>query len=175
MKSIGLDLDGVLYDWHVAVYDYFCMYKGFSGTQNKFWHEESKKVTDRDWEFICGIDTLYSGVVPSKDCTDFIASIQDRFIIYYITSRPLSVKLTTEQFLRRHHFPFQENLMFTDDKVSVARLLKLDYMIEDKPKNVIDLSKVVFTIMKAQPWNEVIQNEYPTVRNLMQSLKYLEV
>lgn len=173
-KRIGLDLDGVLYDWHLSVYEYFCLYKGFSGSQNKFWYEESKAVPDNVWEFICSIDTLYSNVLPSKDCKDFIASIKDKFTLYYITSRPLSAKLTTEQYLRRHHFPFQENLIFTQDKVSVARLLKLDYMVEDMPRNVIDLSKVVLTIMMARPWNQSIQNEYPTVHSLMESMKYLE-
>lgn len=172
MKNLGLDLDGTLYDWHTPVYNYHVLYRGFEGSFNKFWGGEEQKSLP--YEHLCGIDTFYSSSMPTKDIIDFLSYVRDRFNIYYITARPDSVRLTTEQYLRRYDFPSNDNLIFTDDKVNMARKLNLDYMIEDSSHQVINLSKIVFTIMVARPWNKHIWDEYPTVRTLMQSTKYLE-
>lgn len=173
MKNLGLDLDGVLYDWHTPVWNYHRLYKGFEGSFDEFWSGDAQKSLPYD--YLMGVDIFYSSAFPTKDVVSFLDYVKDRFNIYYITARPESVRLTTEQYFRRYNFPYVDNLIFSHDKVPVARKLGLDYMIEDSAPNVIKLSDVVFTILVARPWNRHIQNEYPTIRNLMESIKYLEV
>jgi len=174
-RSIGLDLDGTLVAWHLAVYDYFRTYKGYVGTYNAFWTDEYKTWSEGVWKFITEIDIFYSSQQPTSDCVKFLECIKDKFDIYYITSRPRLVKTTTEQYLRKYKFPFQENLIFTDDKVNMARLLRLDYAIDDLPKHVEGLSKVTKVIMISQPWNKELWGIYPTSQTLMGTLQYMEL
>ena len=174
IRNIGLDLDGCLYLWHSAVYDYFRFYKNYTGTWREFWTTKYKTFSDSDWKYITEVDIFYSSQPPTTDCVNFINNIKDRFEIYYITSRPMLVKTTTEQFLKRYKFPFHENLIFTDDKVNTARLLKLDYAVDDMPKHVEGLAKVTKIIMISQPWNIDIQDKYPTSQTLMGTLQYME-
>ena len=172
-KVICCDLDGVLYNWHGAVYEYFRLYKNYCGNYEKLWGTDYLNFTDEDWEFLTNIDFLYSNQNPTHDCVNFLNEIKDKFEIYYVTSRPLYVKLTTEQYLRRHKFPFQENLIFSNDKVNTARLLRADYCIDDLPKHIEGLSKVSKVVMIAQPYNKDYQNSYPTSKTLMGTLKYI--
>lgn len=174
MKRLGLDLDGTLINWHESVLEYYKMFRGFDGTDSSFWTTFYKTIPDDEFNFITQIEFLYTNRQPDADCRSFIDCVKDRFEIYYITARPSIARLTTEQYLRKYNFPFQENLIFTDDKVNAARLLKLDYFIEDMPNHVKALSDVVFTIMRSRPWNKDIWYEYPTVTKLMESMQYLE-
>ena len=174
MKRIGLDLDGVLYNWHSSLYDYYRLYMNFQGTFNDFWTSGVTSFSTETWTYLLGIDTLYSNRFPTADCINFLEAIKNRFEIYYITSRPKSIKLTTEQYLRRFKFPFNENLIFNDNKVNVARLLGLSYAVDDRASQIESLSKVTTAIIVAKPWNKHIWNDYPTVFSLMDILDYLE-
>lgn len=173
-KILGLDLDGVLYGWHNAVYDYVKLYRGYTESYTKFWSEDYKNLTSEMWEFLTTIDIFYSSQMPTDDCLKFINDAANKFDIFYVTSRPAYVKLTTEQYLRKYNFPFQENLIFTQNKVNEARRYGIDYFVEDMPENAIKLSKVTNVILMAQPWNKDIQDQYLTVTSINQLLEHLE-
>lgn len=168
-----LDLDGCLYKWHSAIYEYLKLYKNYEGTYETLWGKDYLSFTNEYWEFITNVDFFYSSQLPTEDCVNFLNEIKDRFEIYYVTSRPLYVKLTTEQYLRRYNFPFQENLIFSNDKVNTARLIRADYCIDDLPKHIEGLSKVSKVVMIAQPYNKEYQEIYPTSQTLMGTLKYI--
>jgi 5'(3')-deoxyribonucleotidase len=168
-----MDMDGVCYKWHSAVYEYFKLYKDYCGTYNDLWGKDYLKFTDADWEYLTKIDTFYSSQIPTVDCVNFLDKVKDLFDIYYVTSRPEYVKLTTEQYLKRYKFPFRENLIFTNDKVNTARRLRADFCIDDLPKHIEGLSKVSKVVMIAQPYNKEYQDKYPTSRTLMGTLQYL--
>ena len=173
-KSIGVELDGTTYTWHQAVYEYYQVHKNYIGSYTNFWTNEYKNITDAGWEFLINVDIFYSSQMPTEDCMNFLNNIKYRFDIYYLTSRPDYVKVTTEQFLKRYKFPFRDNLIFTNDKVSDARRLKLSYCLDDMPHHVEALAKVTNVIMIAQPWNKGIWDVYPTAHSLMSALQYLE-
>lgn len=175
MRTLGLDLDGVLYEWHKSIYDFFTRYKGYTGTLNEFWQIECLKFDEDFWNYIIEVDIFYSDRSPTKDCEDFINVVKDKFEIYYITARPDYVKTTTEQYLRRHNFPFLDNLIFTHDKVNMARKLQLSYMLEDNIKQIEGLSKVTNAILIAQPYNKEIWDKYPTAHSLMSALQFMEI
>lgn len=172
--NIGVDLDGVLYDWPMSVYGWHTNFKSYAGSFNDFWTKEIVKFDPDWWKYICSLDILYSDRPPVSDCLLFLDRIKDRFEIYYITARPECVKTTTEQYLKRYKFPFQENLIFTDDKANVARRLKLNYAIDDLPAHVEALHKVTKVFMIAKPWNVHIQDKYTTVKSLTEILALLE-
>lgn len=174
MKTVAIDLDGVLYRWHESLYEYFRLYRGFDGTYLEFWTNFYKTLSDEEFNYLIGIDTLYSNMIPTKNCKEFLNQVKDRFEIYYLTSRPESVRTTTEIYLNRHDFPFKDNLIITKDKVNFARKLRLSYAIDDSKIQVEELSKVTFTILIAQPWNKDIQLEYPTAYGVLDALKYME-
>lgn len=172
--SIGIDMDGVLYNWHAAVYDYFRFYKEYTGSYSKFWSEYYKTFSDEMWDYLTGVDIFYSSQQPTKECVNFLNSIKYKYDIYYITSRPNLVRTTTKQYLRKYNFPYKDNVIFTDDKANVSRLLQLTYCIDDMPHNVESLSKVTNVIMIAQPWNTELWEKYNTAHSLNGVLKYLE-
>lgn len=174
MKSIGLDFDGVLYRWHESLYQYFVLYRDYDGSYETFWKDYKSIVSEDDLEYYASIDTLYSNMMPTCDCLSFLDQIKDRFNIFYITSRPVLVKTTTEAYMRRYSFPQRDNLVFTYDKGSYARRLRLSYFVEDSQKNAEELRAITTVILMAQPWNKPVWYEYPTVRNLNEILQYLE-
>ena len=47
-KVLGLDLDGVIYPWHEAVYEYFRLYKNYTGSFNKLWEVDYLSFTKTD-------------------------------------------------------------------------------------------------------------------------------
>lgn len=173
-KVLGIDLDGVLYPWHHSAHEYMRLYRNYTGTYNDLWGTDHLKFTPEDWEFLANIDILYSNMAPTPDCVNFLKEIGDKFTVYYVTSRPEYVRLTTEQYLRRHRFPFTDNLILESDKVNTARRLKCDYFIDDLPKYLDGLSGVTKVIMIEQPYNKSYIGKYLSSKTLMGTLQYLE-
>lgn len=173
MKNIGLDLDGVLYNWHSAVYTYYVMYKNYQGTEREFWTTRYKTISDDEWDCLVNMDILYSSQCPTPECMSFIHEISKYYSVYYITSRPAFVKITTEQYLKRHKFPFLENLVFTHDKSITARQLMLSMCVDDMPKNLEPLSKVTDVVMIAHPYNVDYWDKFPTAHSLTSALKLI--
>lgn len=173
-KVLCLDMDGVLYNWHNAVFEYVTMYKGYNKSFTELWSRDYLYFTEGDWEFMTYIDILYSNQAPTPDCVSFLNNVKYRFEIYYITARPTYVKTTTQQYLNRYKFPFRHNLFFEPDKVSMARLLKADYFIDDIPANISKLQSVTKTIMIARPYNRDYWDTTTTAFSLMGALKFLE-
>lgn len=172
-KVLMADLDGCLYQWHTAVYEYFKLYRDYTGTYNDLWGRDYLSFSDADWEYLTKIDTFYSSQIPTVDCVNFLNKVKFLFDIYYVTSRPLYVKLTTEQYLKRYKFPFRENLIFTEDKINTARRLRADYCIDDLPKNLEGLCKVSKVVMIQQPYNVEYRDKYPSSKTLMGTLPFL--
>lgn len=172
-KVLMVDMDGVLYNWHNAVYDFMRTYRNYTDTFETLWSKDFLNFTPEFWEFIVNTDIFYSSQMPTNDCLEFLNSVKDKFTVYYVTGRPDYVRLTTEQFLRRYKFPFQENLIFSKDKVNTARLIRADYCLEDLPKYLEDLSKVSTVIMREQPYNVHLKDKYKSAQTLMGMLKLI--
>jgi len=174
MATIGLDLDGVLYDWHNAVLEYYKIYKNYDGSFDDFWSKAYKEFTPDDWEYLTGVDTFYSSEIPSESCLKFLERLSMSFELFYVTSRPETCRLTTEQYLRRYKFPFSHNLVMEKNKVSVARLYGTSYFVEDMPETVEKLSHVTTAILMARPWNHQFWDVYPTIRTLDEAWRFIK-
>lgn len=77
--------------------------------------------------------------------------------IYFITSRPdgASLKEQTESWLAKElsFSPRPLTVLMASDKGRVAKALKLDYFIEDKPETLDSMPEGVTCFLVDRPWN----------------------
>lgn len=150
---LGIDLDGVLYDFHDATYVYYQYLMGYEGTYKQFWTEFWPSLTKEKQDYIVSIAILYDTKVPPKEVVDFIDYAKERSEIYYITSRDESLSRITERYLRRYNFPFQENLIMTKDKANACKLYGVTHFLDDFLHQVKEVSSVTNAYLMSKPWN----------------------
>jgi hypothetical protein len=173
--KVGVDLDGVLVNF---IKTYIQLFRdqfgdqfpqGYNETQWRSWHDEYKygytpeqtiQVWDRIkddpwfWERLDGYKTVESDLQYLQNLQDDGASI------YFITDRPgRSVKGQTERWIRKHWRPNFKNptILITNEKGLAAKILGLDFYIDDKPENcdaVLLHSPNTKVALFDQPWNQ---------------------
>ena len=164
---LGLDLDGVLYDWHDACYVYHQYELGYNGTYKEFWLEFFPSLSQERRNYIITIDTLYDTKVPHKSVMDFLEYCEENsHAIYYLTSRSTDLERITRRYLSRNNFPSQDNLVMTVDKASACRLFGVTHFLDDFTKQVEAVSKVTNAYLMAKMWNRNAHNRLPTVHSL---------
>lgn len=168
-KIIALDIDNCLYPWSVAVYNELYIHNKVGCTYDEFWRNHVQMYNHMWWDNMCKVDFLYSTQIPRKEELDFLKEISKTYKIYYITSRPIEVKLTTEQYLNRYEYPQRENLIFTKEKGLVCNSLGVTFMLEDQPHHIKDLIGAgVETVIMNQIWNEQAQFSCKRINNLLE-------
>ena len=141
--KIGLDLDGVLYDWCRAVYIELTIYHKLDEEYNHFWAETYKDYGKGIfWDNFVRLEHLYGCIPPSRKEMEMLNRIAEKHEIYYITARPKEVTLATEFFLKRHRFPYKENLQFSPRKDMSYIQNKLDVFFDDMPHHIDAINKV---------------------------------
>jgi len=174
MEKIGLDMDGVLYPWNEALYTYFRIYKGFSGTQFEFskilplGRDSLGTLDDAFIGYLAGIEYLYGTMIPLKSMLESLRRIAKTYEVFYITARPKNARITTEKYLNSYGFPFPNNLILSRNKGVEARVLGLSFFVDDKPKHLDQISKETISFLFLQPWNEAYKNKYPTIRSIQE-------
>lgn len=165
---IGIDVDGILADFN---YSYCKLAVEVTG-RNLFpqlpyappcWDylqplgytpEEEKAI----WGVIIASDSFWKGLWPYQDTDTVLKRLTTRWDddIYFITNRPgKQAKIQTEVFLFNHGYT-HPTVLVSGDKGPVAKGLKLDYFIDDKPSNCIDVadgSKETKVFMLNCTWN----------------------
>lgn len=154
MKTIGFDLDGVLYPWQQSAYDW-CV-------RNEYYHDDD---WDSFWEIwlptqskvfndnLVRIPMLYHNMLPSQMQVDFLQDLGDRYTIYYVTSRPIEMLSVTENFLKTVRYPQIENLIFAYDKSPIVIQQGIELFVDDRHSIVNDLAKICKTLLYNQSWN----------------------
>lgn len=164
---LGLDLDGVLYDWHDAVFTYFQYEMGYSEDYLSFWTKYIPSLSKEKQDYIVSIPILYETKIPSSSIMEFLKfASENAGSIYYITSRALELDRITRRYIRKYDFPFQDNLIFTNDKATACRLYGVTHFLDDFVIHVKSTSKVAESYLMAKPWNKEYQEELPTVFSL---------
>lgn len=163
---LGLDLDGVLYDWHMALYTYYQYEMGFTGTYQEFWQEFINNFSRNKQEYLVSLPIPYEMIVPPCHVTNFLEFASNNSDIYYITSRHPDLERVTRRYLHRYNFPFQDNLFIADDKVTVCRFVGVTHFLDDHVEHVKAVNGVADVYLMAKPWNKEFQNDYKTVYNL---------
>lgn len=163
---LGLDLDGVLYDYHSALYT-FCQYElNYNGTYEEFWLDYFPACSKEKQDYLIGLPIPYETSIPSKQIIEFLEFANLRAEICYITFRPIELERITKRFLRRNNFPQQYNLYITGDKATACRYLGVTHFLDDHVKHVKAVSAVADAYLMAKLWNKDFQNDYKTVHSL---------
>lgn len=151
---IGFDLDGVLYNWHDAVYTYFKIYESYRGSYNEFWKTYFHSLPKTKQDFITNIIDLYYKISPQDGVLELLNSLSKKHDIFYITSRPIESERITEKYLKDFSFPFRQNLVFSKEKDIAVRLHNVDIFFDDSISVVKSIDKSCASVLIKQPWNE---------------------
>jgi FMN phosphatase YigB (HAD superfamily) len=171
---LAFDLDGVLYNWHKAVYSYLTEQGKEIPSYNELWERFDKIFTADEICFLLSLPMLYDKMFPEKGLIEYLQSLSEKgHTIYYITSRRKELEITTELYLERFKFPQTRNLIFSADKDKYARLLEIDIFVEDQYKYTEKLKNVCKVIMRRQPWNIQYETEFDYIDVIPELDKYL--
>lgn len=178
MSRIGIDLDGVAYDFAASLKAYL---ESLGGLRD--YPEPKRWEFYEDWGFdlhgflrLChdGVDAgiIFTHGDPYPNTREAFDRIKAAgHTIHIVTDRSFGTngasEAATRAWLDRHELPF-DSLTFTSDKT----IVKLDRMVDDKPQNVEDLSCAgVETYMLTRSWNR----DYPYTARVLDLLHYAEV
>lgn len=159
--KIGFDLDGVLYDWQRAAYNW-CVY--FNKELKSFEEFFDKLNTDEYSEIfrynLIRIPLLYRVYPIRKDLKEMLNRLSEKNTLYYITNRPEEVTWSTEKWLEENDIPQRNNLVISQDKTVDIRRLNLNFYFEDRYDVAKKLRLITDVVLVEQPWNKKFKNEF---------------
>lgn len=166
-RVFGLDIDGVVYPYHEAVYTYYQCYMGYNDSYNRFWTQYFPSLSEEEQDYIVSIPIPYDMMDPYPYALKFINKAMELGDeVYYLTSRDSSLERITRRYLRRHEFLFQDNLIMCKDKATECRRYDITDFIDDFTKHVNSVSLVCNAYLINKPWNVDNRKDYPVVSNM---------
>lgn len=149
--NIGFDLDGVIYDWHLAVFS-------FLKSELELPVESVEKIFDVSdseifWDNIISLPFLYNKFSPRDAEVEFINKLSKEHTIFYITYRPKHVFLTTYKWLKTYKYPDVDNLIFSENKSIDIRINDISLFLEDRPYIVEQIKNVTNCILMNRFYN----------------------
>lgn len=154
MANIGIDLDDVLADFMGAytVRANRMFGRPALGTMPVDWAWSnfglSKEEQDAVWAEIANEQSFWEKLDQDKGASiDAVRSLDDAHNLSYITARvrcngDTVLKQSCRWLLNNYGVPFPQ-VFVAYDKAATAIALKLDYFIDDRPKNVIEIKNAV--------------------------------
>lgn len=175
--DIGIDLDGVCYDFTNSLRHYLIEHEGASpnvlvGGDHTDWENATWEFYKDCWgmtldEFLWACDRgTDAGVVflhgePFEGAVETLNQFKEYgHRIHLITNRSFGTRAhhNTSDWLTRHDVPF-DSLVFTPHKW----IFRPDIMLDDYEKNFNDFWEVgVPTILFRRPWNQHVETPYQT-------------
>jgi uncharacterized HAD superfamily protein len=155
-KVVGLDLDGVLYDWHSIAYDFACHYMGAKADYDTFWLRELPSWSVTAQENLTGNIDLYNKKPADKDVVEAVQELDIDYDVIYITKRPPQALGITYRWLDKSNLPNANYLYLTYNKPTVLRAQAVDYYVDDYPKR--ELFKLTNLILVEKVWNKDIRD-----------------
>lgn len=148
---IGVDLDGVLFDW-TSSFSRLC--EGLYGREfPKFgtgWNLPNFNLTPdefkRAWDTMCADSFFYVDLRPFVDVASLALSAFDKeYRLYFVTSRPWvagdPIEIQSARSLRDNFGITYPTVIVTENKGATAAALGLTDFIDDKPENLADIRK----------------------------------
>lgn len=150
--KIGLDLDGVLAAFSPKFVEMANEMFGYSlkaENQTEWDHTclgLSKKEEDAVWEVINTTPNWWYHELPALPETNLITEVARRHTVYFITNRNqtkvgMSIEEQSAHWVRRNFWIPNPTVIVTKQKGKVADALLLDYFIDDKLENCLDVAK----------------------------------
>lgn len=157
---IGFGLDGVLYDFHGVVYDWFSVFRNYTGTIPELFGTKQETIS-----WLSNVPHIYT--IRSPDGLDVLYYLNSRGVeIFYITSRPSSVHFATWQYMMRYKFPQVNNLIFSKEKWRVVSKLCLDIFVDDFPAVLSNIVPPTRPILKLASWNTNRDSGFVSISDL---------
>jgi len=148
MKTIGLDLDGVLYDWHGVIFDYIKYHKQIPEDYKDFWRKARLDNYCRELlTYLVDIPIFYTKKDIMPRTLRVVEELAKNNRIYYITTRPDSAKHATMSWLKRCNLPHYENLIITQNKRPYIAMLECDYFVDDRFKTIDNIQDITNAIL----------------------------
>ena len=169
-KSIvaGIDIDGVLYDYHDAFYEFYKCEFGYEGTKKELWTRDFNNLSTERQRYLISIPIPYDISVPSEEIKSFLEELTDvADDVYYLTHRSgQEMERITRRYFRRYGFPFQDNLIFSHDKAVDCTRYGVTHFIDDFPNNVVPVSRVCNSYLKDAIHNKEKQEGFNVIHRL---------
>jgi len=185
-KVIGLDLDGVVYDFETPFSEWLKMNNGSDLVRpDKYNLEERYDLIDSKEEsksLLCRFaqHRPFLWIPEYEESINLIKKLSRSNQIYYITDRNWHKQNAEDTFLRLKDDGLLDRnqcIIFSGNKGDEARKRKLDYLVEDNLENVIDtMGKSLSTqpILMDRDYNRKNRpSSVPTVKNWRELFNYL--
>ena len=168
---IGVDLDGVLNNFHIIATKYLKQEYGYEWDETSYniYTDLSKQQIHEFTENMA--ETFINEVQPIKDSRNVIVNLlNDKHQIFLITARGYEMAEDTIKWLKLHKYIFTDIYFNCGNKVDACKWKNVDLMIEDSPHNLMALAKndipyVVFDqsynqdiygeLLRTNNWNEI--------------------
>lgn len=164
---IGIDLDGVCYDFAKSLSEYLVESEGFdpdSLPEPTCW-----EFYEKDWgltldEFLTlfakGVDAGYVFRVgdPHDDCVEIMRTLHLDHSLHIVTHRTIGERgvQNTMEWLFEKQIPY-DTITFSRDKT----IVKTDLFIEDNVDNFLALEEAgVQAVLMDRPWNQHLDTPY---------------
>lgn len=172
--TIGVDVDGVLGNFTGAA-RHICR-KLFNGrpaedaVQTDWGFDSLGMTKDEEDQMYRFIDTQYDWwlELPVLANTDLLRSVCDEHKVIFITNRKsglgLPVEEQTKAWLYWNYHILHPTVLVSNDKGPLCKALGLDYFIDDRDKNVREVSEAIGqqkVIMNRWPWQPEFQKFHP--------------
>ncbi len=144
---LAIDLDGVLTEHPGPLARHANQNFGTDLPDNAFVDSAGLNVPDSVRCWVYGPQGPAAALRPSLGARDFLASIVDTLgceNVRIITARPEDARETTCQWLREHNFTECE-VLFADDKVTIANTLGITHAVEDSLRHATAYARAGIT------------------------------
>lgn len=178
--KIGVDLDGVVYDFVDSLREYLVTHCDFprydlgESTSWEFFKDNwGMELADflRHFEDGVNADVVFTHGEPEPYSVDTIALLRDEgHSIHIVTHRELGCSVeNTARWLRKHGVKY-DTLSFSKDKTVVP----VDVFIEDNMGNFTALEQAgVRSVLMNRPWNQDLQTDY-RVNNWLEFYEFVK-
>lgn len=160
MARVGVDLDGVLYDFPGSMRAFLT--EGLYDRPEDLFPEPTRWEFYEDWGYSqdefhqlvlqgCTAGVVFTHGDPYPGTVEALRRLVDAgHTIHIVTHRPAYAHTATKEWLWAHDIPY-DTLTFSGDKTSVPT----DYFIDDKPENYHALVPTTTRVMlMGRPWNQ---------------------
>ncbi len=118
---------------------------------------------------------MYSSKAPYYGVESFLNKLaSDGHTLWYISQRPSHLDFTTRMWVKQWKFPFQENLIITDNSKRMAVIdNEIELFVDDAPRHILELCEYTKVILIERPYNKSIQNEFDSVDSVLKVEQFI--
>lgn len=153
---LGLDVDGVLYQWSGCVRKILAREYGIILEESKSWNYIQENTPEAVWKelWVKHIEEMYTGGEFYPMVKSILGALrQDGHDVYLITATPEAVRPFRLQHLA-HHFPLVCGINFVPIRSHDKTMIQCDVYLDDKPEIAVESSLKAKSFLQDRPWNQ---------------------